>query len=310
MPSTQLRHDHVLRGIMLRILAMLSFATMAALLKFAAERGVSAPEMIFYRAALGFPVIFLWVLSGPGMSSLRTKRPRAHLWRSIIGLASMLLTFEALVLLPLAEATTLNFTAPVFATILSWLVLRETVGWHRWAAVGVGFLGVLIVLRPGHSVESLPLIGVVIALMAAFGQAGVAITLRQLGDSEHVAATVFWFTVAGTLVGLVLLVFFGKTHDAVTYALLFAAATFGTVAQFFMTGSLRHAPVSVVMPFDYLQLFAAMLFGWLMFSTVPTLSTLAGAALIIGSGLYTVVRERQRHLPRAGSVTPGVGGQS
>ena len=91
--------------------------------------------------------------------------------------------------------------------------------------------------------------------------------------------------------------------------LLFAAATFGTVAQLFMTGSLRHAPVSVVMPFDYLQLFAAMLFGWLMFSTVPTLSTLAGAALIIGSGLYTVVRERQRHLPRAGSVTPGVGGQ-
>src|SRR4029079_13718782 len=108
------------------------------------------------------------------------------------------LTFQALILLPLADATAINFTAPIFATILSFLILKEDVGPYRWAAVLVGFFGVLIVARPGGS--SLPVLGVAAALAAATGSAGVTTTLRHLQRSENISAIVFWFAVAGIVV--------------------------------------------------------------------------------------------------------------
>lgn len=296
-------HDHILTGILCRIGMGLSFSSMAALLKLASARGLNAPELVFYRSLFALPVVLAWVLKRDSLAVLKPNRPLAHVWRSGLGLLSMGLTFQALILLPLADATAINFTAPIFATILSFLVLKEFVGVHRWAAVLVGFLGVLIVARPGGS--SLPAIGVAIALVAACGQATVTTMLRQLQKSETVASIVFWFAIAGTVVGALLMPVFGHAHPWQAIAFAIVGGVLGGFGQLFMTASLR-APVSAVTPFDYLQIVAATAFGWLLFADVPTRHTIVGAALIAASGLYTAWREHRRRLKQAAAAVPAV----
>src|SRR3569833_3305804 len=117
---------------------------MAAFLKAASQHGVSTFEMIFYRNVWALLIVGGWIAAGPGWSAVKTRAPLAHLTRSVIGLISMLLTFGAVALLPLGEATTLFFVAPIVATLLSGLLLAEKIGPRRWSAVAVGFVGVLL----------------------------------------------------------------------------------------------------------------------------------------------------------------------
>ncbi|MFA4938101.1 DMT family transporter [Brevundimonas sp.] len=286
--------EDIAHGIALRIAAAGCFSVMAAVLKLASLDGVVAPEMLFYRAFFGLPVVLAWVLTQPGgLAGLTTRRPFAHVGRIALGIVSILCVFQTLTLLPLADATTLSFTAPIFATLLSFLILKEAVGPRRWAAVAVGFIGVLIVMRPGAD-HAVPVEGIAFGLVAALLTAGVTITLRQLRDTEHVAAIVFWFFVGSSTVGAILLPFVGHWHSPLTFALLIGSGIAGGLAQLFMTASLQKAPVAVVAPFDYLQIVGAIVFGWWLMSTTPTLSTLAGAALIASSGLYTAWREHIR----------------
>jgi len=301
--SSALPQPRVSRGIMLRIASATSFAVMAALLKLAAARGASLVELYFFRSFFGLPVVLLWVMTTDGFRVLIPNRPSAHVGRSLLGMASMFFTFQALILLPLAEATTMNFTGPIFATLLSWLLLSEKVGRHRWGAAMVAFLGVVVVMRPGSTHEAISAIGIGFGLLAAMGQASVTVTLRHLGDREHVAAIVFWFLLACSVVGLLLLPFFGTQWDVGTVALLIAAGVAGGLAQIFMTGSLQAAPIGTLAPFDYLQLIVALFLGWLLFGTGPTIYTVGGAVLIAGSGLYTVWREQKRARDRAMAAT-------
>ena len=287
--------EDIAGGIALRIAAAGCFSIMAAVLKLASRDGVMAPEMLFYRAFFGLPVVLAWVLTQPGgLASLKTRRPLAHVGRSVLGIVSILCVFQTLTLLPLADATTLSFTAPIFATLLSFLILKEAVGARRWAAVAVGFIGVVIVMRPGAGDHAVPVEGIAFGLVAALLTAGVTVTLRQLRDTEHVAAIVFWFFVGSSTVGAILLPFVGHWHSPLTFALLVGSGLAGGLAQLYMTASLQKAPVAVVAPFDYLQIVGAIVFGWWLMSTTPTLSTLAGAALIASSGLYTAWREHIR----------------
>jgi drug/metabolite transporter (DMT)-like permease len=295
--------ENVVSGILCRIGMGLSFSTMGAMLKLASIHGLNAPELVFYRSLFSLPVVLIWVLNRQSLAVLRPNNPLAHVWRSALGLLSMGLTFQALILLPLADATAINFTAPVFATILSFLLLREQVGRHRWAAVLVGFIGVLIVARPGRS--SLPVLGVTIALIAALGQAGVTTTLRQIQKSEHISAIVFWFALSGILVGGLLMPVFGQWHHLKALAFAMAGGVAGGVGQLFMTASLR-APVSAVAPFDYLQIVLATIYGWLLFSDVPSVHTITGAIFIAASGLYTAWREHRRRVRQATAAVPAV----
>jgi drug/metabolite transporter (DMT)-like permease len=301
--SLSREHEQIASGILCRIGSGLSFSTMGALLKLASIEGLNAPELVFYRSLFSLPIVLFWVLKRESLASLRPKRPLAHVWRSALGLLSMGLTFEALILLPLADATAINFTAPIFATILSFVILREDVGVHRWGAVFLGFIGVLIVARPGGS--SLPVLGVVIALVGAVGQAGVTTTLRHLQRSENIAAIVFWFAVAGIVVGALLMPVFGHMHGPKAMAMVIAGGFAGGAGQLLMTSSLR-APVSVVSPFDYLQIVAATIFGWMLFSDVPSAHTITGATLIAGSGIYTAWREHRRRLKEGPTAVPAV----
>ncbi|GLK49437.1 permease [Brevundimonas intermedia] len=292
--------EDIAGGIALRVAAAGAFSIMTATLKLASFDGVVAAEMLFYRAFFGLPVVVIWVLTQPGgLAGLTTRRPWALAGRSALGIASILCLFQTLTMLPLADATTLSFTSPIFATLLSFLILKEAVGPRRWAAVAVGFVGVIIVMRPvalisGGGDHAIPLVGIGFALAGALLTAGVTITLRQLRDTEHVAAIVFWFFAASSVVGAILLAFVGKMHSPATFGLLIGSGIAGGLAQLFMTASLRAAPVAVVAPFDYLQIVGAVVFGWWLMHATPSANTLAGAALIAASGLYTAWREHVR----------------
>jgi drug/metabolite transporter (DMT)-like permease len=287
-----------LLGIGLRIGAATSFGFMAAAIKLGAARGVALPELAFYRFAFGLPPLLIWIALTRNFGAWRTQRPLAHLIRGALGLSTMVCAFAALTYLPLAESATIGFVAPLFSVMLSALILQEPVGRYRWSAVALGFVGVLIVMRPSGS--DLPAAGLGFALAAAFGTAAVTITIRQIGRTETTPTIVLWFTLFSMIATGLLLPFYGQLHDGATWAILIGLGLTGGMGQLFLTSALRFAPVAVVVPFDYTQLLWAVLLGWAVWDTHPPASTWAGAAVIVASGLYTLYREHKlgRDKPR------------
>jgi len=263
-----------------------------AALKYAAINGAGPAELLFYRNLFSLPTIAGWVWLAGGFDAVKTVRPWAHATRSALGLSVMFCTFLALSMLPLAEATVISFSAPLFATMLSAIVLREPVMWHRWAAIVVGFLGVLMVVQPGAS-SSLPPMGVAIALIAALGTGVVVITLRQIGATESAVATVFWFNLASVLATALPMPFLFHAHAPGVWAALMVGGLAGGTAQIMMTSAVRYAPVSVLAPFDYLQIVWATIWGYALFSVLPSHASIAGSILVAGAGCYVVWRERR-----------------
>lgn len=280
-------------GIALRACSALSFSLMSACMKWASDlEPVTAGEMVFYRSLFGLPIVVIWIMSQKkGLDAIKTKRPLVHLWRGVLGVSGIFLIFEGLRHLSLADAITIGFTSPIFATLLSIVFLKEKVGKHRWSAIAIAFLGVLVVMRPGMD-GAPPLGGLLTSLGGAFVAASVTVTLRQLGKTESATSIVFWFFVACCVAGGTASLLYGQAHNLPVIAVLALGGLAGGVAQMFMTTSLQHAPVSVLAPLDYLQMVGAILLGWLLMSDVPTFWTLCGALLIVGSGLYTAWRER------------------
>lgn len=287
-----MQSDRIFTGLGLRLFAILCMSTMSALIKLAETRGATLVETMFHRQFWAVPLVSAWIAMGPGLGSVRTKRFGAHLGRAAVGLTGMVFTFGAVLLLPLAEATTFQFTVPIFATLLGALVLKETTGWHRWGAVIVGFLGVLVVAQPGST--HISLFGAVVGLLAGLFVAIVAILLRQIGRTESTGTTVFWFSVLSLPPLGIAYAFQLQAHDLGTWAILIGIGLVGGVGQLALTGSLRFAPVSVVVPMDYSSLVWGTLYGWLLFAAWPTPYTWLGAPVIIASGLYIVWRERVR----------------
>lgn len=264
---------------------------MGALIKIAADRDIAVVEIMFWRFAFGLPPLLLYIGFRSNARAIRTRRFGAHVWRVAIGLVSMYLSFRAIALLPLAEATTIGFAAPLFAIALSALVLREQVGPRRWTAVIVGFVGVLIVADPTG--RALPSEGLFYAVGGAVGVACVTIAIRRISRTEAPETVVFWFSALCLPVLGAFLPGAASPHDAAEWAILAAIGLFGGAAQLFMTGSLSFARISVVAPFDYVQLVWAVLFGWLVWNMVPTLQTWLGAAIIAGCGVYSAYREHK-----------------
>lgn len=278
-----LRHER-LKGVLMRLAAITAFSITAATIKLAYDHGVTTPEMMFYRSLFGLPPLIGWILWLRQWDAWRTGRPVAHLGRGIVGLVSMGLAFSALDMLPLAEATSISFGAPLFALALSAPFLGERVGLARWAAVIAGFIGMLIVMQPGGS---LPLLGTSVALAAAVGVACVTVMLRSISRTERTPTIVLWFTIFSIAVTGLLMPWFGQSHDARTWALLIAVGLCGGLGQLFLTASLRFAPIATLAPFDYVQLVYSVLLGWLIWSAHPAWTTWLGAGIIIASVLAT-----------------------
>lgn len=295
--STTKPDSRPLYAITLRLLAVALLTTMYAMVKVLEQRGVNLAELCFYRQLFSIPIIYAWVYNQLGPKGFTTDRLGGHALRTIFGLTSMVLTFASVALLPLAESTTLGFTAPIFATILSAVVLHEKTGIHRWSAVIVGFIGVLIMVQPGSGDGShFPPLGLAVGIAAAIGVSGVSIILRQLSRTEPSPVIVFWFSVLSLPPTGLLMFWYGQVHDVQTFAMIFAMATIGGIAQLLITSALRWGPVSIVLPMDYSSILWATLLGWLLWDNWPGSSTWAGAVLIMGSGLYIVWREHKRGL--------------
>ncbi|WP_155265018.1 DMT family transporter [Sphingomonas segetis] len=295
-----------LAGIALRLLTALLLAIMFALVKLVSTRGVNVVESLFYRQCGSALCAAGLVAAGPGLDSLRTRRVSAHVGRMALGLTAMALNFVAFILLPLAEATTIGFSVPIFSVVLAALVLGEPTGKWRWGAVAAGFAGVLLIVQPGSG--EVPLLGASVALAAALLTASVTIVIRRLGATERATTTVFWFAVS-SLVPLGLLMFhFAGPHDAVTWAILGGLAIAGGLAQLTLTGALRLAPVALVMPMDYTSLVWAVLLGAWIFGELPTPWVWAGAPIIIASGLVIVWREHRLH--RRAALSAGIAAPS
>lgn len=295
--------DRNIAGIVARVVATLSLAMMFALVKMAAARDVHVVESLFYRQAFAIPLVIGSILaSGAGLAALKTARPLAHVWRTVLGLTGMALNFTTFLLLPLAEATVLGFMVPLFATILATVFLHEPTGRYRWGAVAIGLAGVILAVRPGSG--ALPTVGVAVGFVAAIVVAGVSITLRQIGRTEPAITTVAWFTLLSMLPLGLLMIRYGQTHDARTWAVLLGIGATGGIAQLTLTASLRLAPVSVVLPMDYLSLAWALALGWLVFGTVPAGTTWAGIPLVVGAGLIIIAREHRLRRERQALAGP------
>jgi len=293
-------HQRPALGIALRVAAMAVFAGMSALVKWCGEAGVPTFQMIFFRNAVAFVPLGLYIWRTTGFGVLRTRRPGGHLTRSAIGLFGMVCGFSALQALPLTTATALSFAAPLFMTALAAVVLKEPVGAHRWAAVAVGFVGVVIMVRPdpGH----MNLIGATLALGGAVGTAGAMTTIREIGRTEPGPTIVFYFTLAGALMGLASLPFGWVAPSPTVLAVLVLMGLLGGVGQLLLTEALRVAPVGLVAPFDYTQLVWASLIAFLAWGELPRPWTLTGALIVAASGVYILHRELRR-LRRARSGT-------
>jgi drug/metabolite transporter (DMT)-like permease len=272
---------------------MAALACLSALVKWTGERGVPLFEIIFFRNLFAFVPLGLYIWRTTGFEVVKTRRPLGHLARSAIGLSGMVCGFSAVQHLPLTEATALQFTSPLFMTALSALILAEPVGRHRWGAVAVGSLGVLIMARPVPG--QMNVVGVTFGMLSALGSAGAMVAIRQISDTERGATIVFYFTLAGVVLGLVGTSAVGWVMpDPLTLALLVMAGLIGGVGQLLLTEALRNAPVGVVAPFDYTQLVWAGLLSLLIWGEAPRLLTLAGAVVVAGSGVYILHRELRR----------------
>jgi drug/metabolite transporter (DMT)-like permease len=284
--------DRPLAAIGIRVVATLLLTTMFALAKIAQTYDVNIVEIVFYRQAIAILPVLVLVIPGAGLASLKTRRPWLHASRTAVGTTGMILNFLTISMLPLAETQALWFATPLFATILSAIILRETVGFHRWSAVGLGFIGVLIVVQPqtGH----LPIFGAMTGLVSALLTAFVTILLRQLGRTEPALTTVFWFFTMSAIPLAFTMPWFAHSHPPIVWALLIGMGIVGGLGQVALTLSLQYAPVSTVAPVDYASLVWSTLFGVWLFAEVPTVWTWIGAPMIIASGLYIVWRERKR----------------
>lgn len=296
MQPIPLDQQRPLLALLVRLGAVASLTTMAMFIKLANSRGIAFMEILFWRQFLSIPLVLGWVLCTTGLGTLATKRLGTHARRAIYGMIGMILNFGAVILLPLAEATSFGFTASIWAVILSALLLKEKVGVWRWAAVLLGFVGVLIIAQPGSG--HFPLYGALVALGGAFMVALISIQVADLGRTEQSLTIVFWFAAISSPVLALCLPFVFQAHDAQGWLLLLAVGLFGTLGQIMLTAALRFGAVASVIVMDYSMLFWATLYGWMIWDTFPPSSTWLGAPLVIGAGLIIAWRERRLHKER------------
>jgi drug/metabolite transporter (DMT)-like permease len=247
-------------------------------------------QFVFLRSLVGVSIFLLLARQFGGLAQLATRRWGWHLLRTLLAAGAMFGFFFGLSRMPLIDALTLGFTAPLMTTALSVPMLGEKVGWRRWLAVLAGFGGVLLILRPGGSgTLSFAAFGV---LFAAFCYACLAISARKLADTESTFGLSV-YVVSGPMIisGLLSIDGTWRTPDAIGWLLFFGAGACSVVAWIGIVGGYRRAPPSVLAPFEYTALIAGAIAGYLIWGEVPDRWVVAGATVIIGSGLYVVYRE-------------------
>ena len=275
------------RGAALALLAMGIYATHDAVIKVLGAQ-YPALQVLFFSSLLSFPLVMVIIMRDPTPGTLRPANPGWVAVRTVVGVIAGMGSFFAFSQLPLAQVYSILFAAPLLVTILSIPILGEKVGLHRWAAVVIGLLGVLVVLRPGAQ----PLEwGHLAALASAIASATTAVILRKLGRSERPLVLLMWPMLGNFLATGASLALDYRPMELAHLALAGVIACLGLVAGFLLILAYRAGEAAIVAPMQYSQILWATAYGWIFFDEVLDLPTFAGATIIIASGIYIVWRE-------------------
>jgi drug/metabolite transporter (DMT)-like permease len=253
-------------------------------------------EVMFVRSASSFAVCAAIVLPFTGIGVFATGKPRAHIARGLSQSVSQTFTVLALSMMPLAGATAIGFSAPLFAALLSIVWLKEKAGFMRWAVLVAGFVGVLIVTEPGA--DSIQL-GALFALANAVMYGSVTVAVRGMTKTESANCLLMWQLATMTVCHSALLVFGFEWPNAADAALMIAGGVANAGAQYFWTRSLALAPTAAVSPFYYFLLVWSLVLGYALWGDVPTVGLLLGSAIVIGSGMALLWHEARRVRPGA-----------
>ncbi|EPJ6837987.1 MULTISPECIES: DMT family transporter [Stenotrophomonas] len=275
-----------MRAALLMLGSTMAFGLMAVAIRYA-TRYVPTQEVAFFRNAFGL-LALLPMLLRPGRAPLKTQQLPRYFVRSAIGLGSMLCAFWALGHLPLAQAVSLSYSTPLFVTIAAVLWLGETVRVRRWAAVVVGFIGVLVIVRPGTAGFTA---GSLVAVGAAVLSSLVAIQIKQLTRVDSADTVVLYTYVFWVPLSLVPALFVWVWPTGSAWLWLLATGVLGTVGQLLWTRALRLGEVSALTPISFLQLPLVTLFGWLLFNESVDRWTIIGAGIILAANAYIAHRE-------------------
>jgi len=294
-------HPGHARGIGAMLVAVAAFGAMDAVLKVLAAH-YPPLQMGTLRGASSLPFLLASAAVFGRWHELRPVRWGLHLFRGVLAVVMMVGFVYAVKMLSLADAYSVFFVAPLIVTALAVPLLGEHVDWQRWVAIGAGMAGVLVMLRPGASGSGLNVVGAIGALVSAAAYATSAITVRMLVRTDTTTSMVFWFLVLLTLFCGVLAVPEWIPIRAADWGWIAALGLLGSIGQHFITEAFRHAPASVVAPFEYTALLWGMAIDWAFWAVVPGGRTLAGSGIIIAAGLAIIWREHRLHRELAATL--------
>ena len=277
----------VMRGVTMMCVSTVAFAVMHLAVRIASEE-LHPFQIAFFRNLFGLGFL-IPVIIGSGWRQMQTKRIGLHAIRAVINIAAMLMFFTALSISPLAKVTALAFTAPIFAAVLSVLVLREVFRLRRWAAIAVSFVGMLVIIRPGYVEMDL---GALLVIGSAMLWAVVMTIVKFLSRTESSVAIVAWMGIFLSVFSLppALYVWQAPTVWAWTWLVFIGFA--GSIAQVTLSQALKETDQTAVMPFDFLRLIWAALLAFWFLGEIPDEWTFVGAAVIFSASLYIAQRER------------------
>lgn len=283
--------EHVIRGMLSAMAAFFMFTVMNVFAKLLSANH-SVIEIAFYRNLIAcMPFLFLVFALGKRDILVIRSSPSLVGVRAVLGALSLVTTFAAFSLMPMAETTVLLFTSSLFIPVLGLIFLGERVGPYRWSAVVVGFAGVVIMTSPVGQVSGL---GVLVAVTAALMHATLQIILRYLGRFERPETVTFYFLVIGTLITALPLPLVAVTPTLAEIPLLFGVGLSGALAQWLLSTAFRHAPAAIVTVFNYSGIVWATMFGWLIWNDWPLPTVLTGAGVVIASNGLILWRESRR----------------
>ncbi|MBP2290678.1 DMT family transporter [Azospirillum rugosum] len=296
---TPARRDDPLRGILLVVVAVFFFSCSDATAKYLSQ---TLPSIeIGWMRYVAFSTLLLPLMLRGGPQVVRTARPGLQILRGLGMLGSALFFIMGMRYLPLAEAAATSYVSPVFVTILSILILNEKIGVRRWAAVLVGLVGVLIVIRPGGAAFQ-P--AAVFPILSAMSWATGVVMTRKMTGQERPATTLIWTALTGLAVLTALLPFDFAVPTWREVALGGLIGVVSTIAQWLLVQAYRYGDASVLASYSYIQIVWSSMMGYLVFGAMPDHWTFVGAGVIIASGVYTAHRERIRQKERAASQAP------
>lgn len=302
LPRTTASRD-LTRAVLLMLASTLMFGSMAATIRLASEQ-LHAFEIAFFRNFFGLVFALpLLLRHGPGL--LKTSKLPLYLMRCLIGIVSMLAGFWAIVHLPLAQAISISYATPLFVTIGAVLVLGEVVRIRRWTAVVVGFIGVLVIVRPGADTFTF---AALVALLAAAMSASVAISIKFLSRTEPPDAIVLFTTLIWVPMSLVPALFVWTWPTGIVWLWIVLAGFFGTAGHMLWTRALKLGDASLLTPISFVQVLVVSIYGWFLFDEAVDRWTTVGAAIIFGSNVYIAHRETQ--LARRATTDPEIGGDA